>query len=200
MMRFGRVCLVVLFVGSMLTGCVARSDFEKVQSDLVASQSQYQTSQSDYNKLKTEHEALMGDYAALKTQQEKLQSDFDALAKEKQVLEGELKAAQAKLSTAELGRRSAESSLKVTRERVAKAKIEADILDLIFSPLWGAYRKLMTNSQASDIREMLDKMVADANDQELTEKYAALSDSSNETEATLDLLVYLVSDLANQLR
>ncbi len=200
MMRVGRVCLVILFVLPILTGCVARSDFEKVQSDLVASQSQYQTSQSDYSKLKTEHEGLSGDYETLKAQHEKLQNDFDALNKDKQALEEQLKAAQAKLSTAELGRRSAEASLKVTRERVAKAKIEAGILDLIFSPLWGAYRKLMTNSQASDIREMLDKMVADANDQKLTEKYAALSDSPNNTEATLDFLVYLISDLANQLR
>jgi chromosome segregation ATPase len=200
MLRVGRVFLVGLFVLSTITGCVARSDFEKLQSDLIASQSQLQTAQSDYSKLKTEQESLSGDYEALKAQHEKLQSNFDALTREKQAADDQLKAAQAKLSTAELGRKSAEAALKVTRERVAKAKIEAEILDLIFSPLWGAYRTLMTHSQASDIREMLDKLVADADDAELNEKFTAFSDEPTNSTAVLDFLGYLASDLAHQLR
>ena len=200
MERLGRVFLVILVSSTLITGCVARKDFEKVQSDLVNTQGQLQTAQSDYSTLKTEHESLSGDFQALKTEKEKLQSDLDTLAREKQALEDQLKAAKAKLSTAELGRKSAEISLKTTRERVANAKIEAEILDLLFSPLWGVYRSLMTHSKASEIRDLLEKLIADANDAELSEKFTAISDSSNNSEAMLDFLVYLVGDLAKQLR
>ena len=62
MLRVGSVCLVVLFVLSTITGCVARSEFEQVQSDLLANQSQLQSSQSEYSKLKSEHEALSGEH------------------------------------------------------------------------------------------------------------------------------------------
>jgi chromosome segregation ATPase len=200
MERFGRIFLVFLVSSTLITGCVARKDFEQVQSDLVNTQSQLQTAQSDYNTLKTEQESLSSDFQALKSEKEKLQSDLDALTGEKQALADQLKAAEAKLSTAELGRKSAEIALKTTRERVAKAKIEAEILDLLFSPLWGIYRSLITHSKASEIRDMLDKLIADANDAELSEKFTAMSDSSNNSEAVLDFLVYLVGDLAKQLR
>ncbi len=200
MERLGRVFFVILVSSTLITGCVARKDFEKVQNDLVSTQGQLQTAQGDYATLKTEHQSLSGDYQTLKKEKETLQSDLDELAREKQALEDQLKAAKAKQSTAELGRKSAELALKTTRERVAKAKIEAEILDLLFSPLWGIYRSLMTHSKASEIRDMLDKLIADANDPELSEKFTAMSDSANNSEAVLDFLVYLVGDLAKQLR
>jgi chromosome segregation ATPase len=210
MMRLGRVCLVSLFLLATISGCVAKSDFEKVQSDLVASQSQYQTAQSDLSKLKTEHDSLTGDFETLTAQAEKLASDLEALTKEKetlqrekQALEDQLKAAKAKQSTAELGKNSAEVSLKVLQGKVEKASIKAEILDLIFSQVSNLLFPGTTVRSRSETVEMglkLQKLIVEADDPALDEKFTALVNDPNDKKASLEFFVYLVSDLAKQLR
>ncbi len=210
MMRVGRVCLVISFVFATVTGCVARSDFEKVQSDLVAIRSQFQTAQSDFSKLKTEHDSLTGDFETLKVQAEKLQSDLDALVQEKQTLEREkgaledqLKAAKAKQSTAELGKNSAEVSLKVMQVKVEKARIKAEILDLIFSQISNtlfAGTTLQSRTKAAELGLKLQRLIVEADDPALDEKFTALINDPNDQKASLDFFVYLVSDLAKQLQ
>jgi chromosome segregation ATPase len=189
---------------------VARSDFEKVQSDLIASQSQLQTSQSDYTKLKSERDSLQSDYDTLKSQHDKLQSehdklqsDFDALTKEKQALEEELKATEAKQSTAELGKNSAEVSLKDLQEKVDKARIKAEILNLIFSQvskiLFGG-TTLTTRAETVDLGIQLQRLIAEANDPTLDEKFTAMINDPNDKKISLDFFVYLVSDLYENLK
>jgi hypothetical protein len=203
MKRIGRMYLVILFLVATITGCVARSDFEKVQSDLVASQSQIQTAQSKYNQLNSEHVSLKINYDALKSQHEKLQSDFEALNREKQALEDQLKAAKAKQSMAELGKNSAEVSLKVLQGKVDKAKIKAEILNLIFSQvsslLFGNTAP-KTRSEMIDLGLKLTRLIAEADDPVLDEKFTDLGNNPNDKKISLDFFIYLVEDIYENLK
>jgi DNA repair exonuclease SbcCD ATPase subunit len=210
MAHVGRVCLGILFVLSTITGCVARSDFEKVQSDLFANQSQLQTSQSEYNKLKSEHErligeheALSGDNAELVAQHEKLQTDFKALSREKQALEDQLKAAKAKQSTAELRENSAKVSLKVLQNKVDKARVKAEILDLIFSRvskyIFGG-TSLTTRAETVDMGLKLTKLIAEADDPALDEKFTELMNHPNDQLVSFEFFIYLVADIYKNLK
>ncbi len=210
MPRIGRACLVFLVIASfLLSGCVAKSEYEKVQGDLTASQSQLQTAQNDLSALKTDHDSLTSDYEALKAEHEKLQADldklqgeFDTLSRDKQAVDDQLKAAEAKLSTAELGKKSAETSLDALKTRVDKARTKAEILDLIFGlaskTLFG--RSVTTRSEQADLGIKLTMLVAEADDATLDQKFTEMINKPNDQKTVIDFFVYMISDLYAQLK
>ena len=104
---------------------------------------------------------------------------------------------------AELSKKSAEVSLKVVQGKVERARVKAEILDLIFSQassvLFGG-TALTTQTDRVTWALKLQMLIVQAEDPELDEKFTEMGNHPGDKKAALEFFVYLVSDIYKNLK